>query len=80
MKKESSAVISIRLDEKVKRILEESRVNLAQEAKAHLNELSQRIEFRKKLEELTPIIKGKVKPSKSGFAVNSVREDRYEMH
>lgn len=80
MKKDGSAVISIRLNEKVKHTLEENRVDLAQEVKAHLNELAQRIEFRKKLEELTLIIKSKVKPSKSGFAVKSVREDRYEMH
>jgi hypothetical protein len=70
-----SAVVSVRVPEEVKRILEENGVNIAEEVRKHLEELAWRIKTRRFIEKWDELLKN-VKPSEPGFAVRSVREDR----
>jgi len=70
-----SVVISVRVPEEVKRILEENGVDIAEEVRKHLEELAWKIKIRKFIEKWDEILKN-VKPSEPGFAVKSIREDR----
>jgi hypothetical protein len=70
-----SVVISVRVPEEVKRILEENGVDIAEEVRKHLEELAWKIKIRKFVEKWDEILKN-VKPSEPGFAVKSIREDR----
>jgi hypothetical protein len=70
-----SVVISVRIPEEVKRILEENGVDIAEEVRKHLEELAWKIKIRKFIEKWDELLKN-VKPSEPGFAVRSVREDR----
>ncbi len=70
-----SAVVSVRVPEEVKRILEENLVDIAEEVRKHLEELAWRIRTRRFIEKWDGLLKN-VKPSEPGFAVRSVREDR----
>jgi hypothetical protein len=70
-----SAVVSVRVPEEVKRILEENGVDIAEEVRKHLEELAWRIRTRRFIEKWDELLKN-VKPSEPGFAVRSVREDR----
>jgi hypothetical protein len=70
-----SAVVSVRIPEEVKRILEENGVDIAEEVRKHLEELAWRIRTRRFIEKWDELLKN-VKPSEPGFAVRSVREDR----
>jgi len=70
-----SVVISVRVPEEVKKILEENGVDIAEEVRKHLEELAWKIKIRKFVEKWDEILKN-VKPSEPGFAVKSVREDR----
>ena len=70
-----SVVISVRVPEEVKKILEENGVDIAEEVRKHLEELAWKIKTRKFVEKWDEILKN-VKPSEPGFAVKSVREDR----
>jgi uncharacterized protein YydD (DUF2326 family) len=70
-----SAVVSVRIPEEIKRILEENGVDIAEEVRKHLEELAWRIRTRRFIEKWDELLKN-VKPSEPGFAVRSVREDR----
>jgi hypothetical protein len=70
-----SAVVSVRIPEEVKRILEENGVDIAEEVRKHLEELAWRIRTRRFIEKWDELLKN-VKPSEPGFAVRSVREGR----
>jgi len=70
-----SVVISVRIPEEVKKILEENGVDIAEEVRKHLEELAWKIKIRKFIEKWDELLKN-VKPSEPGFAVRSVREDR----
>ncbi len=76
----NSVVISIRVDKKVKRIIEQENLEPARVAKIALEDLAKRIEFKKAMRGLTDFIKINVKPSKHGFASSTIRRDRDEMH
>ena len=68
-------VVSIRIDEKVKKILERAGVNISKEVKRYLEELAWRIELREAVEEISKLLE-EVPPAEKGFSVRSVREDR----
>jgi len=70
-----SVVVSVRIPEEVKKILEENGVDIAEEVRKHLEELAWKIKIRKFIELCDELLKN-VKPSEPGFAVRSVREDR----
>ena len=68
-------VVSIRIDENVKRTLERAGVNISKEVKRYLEELAWRIELREAVEEISKLLE-EVPPAEKGFSVRSVREDR----
>jgi hypothetical protein len=70
-----SVVVSVRVPEEVKRVLEENGVNIAEEVRKYLEELAWKIKIRKFIELCDELLEN-VKPSEPGFAVRSVREDR----
>lgn len=69
------SVISIRVDDKVKKILKESGVNINREVKRFLEDLAWKIEVKRRVERLNILLKD-VSPAKEGFSTSSVREDR----
>ena len=73
-------VVSIRINKSVKDTLKRAGLDINAEVKKYLDELAWKIESAKHLEHVRKIIGTKVKPSKPGFAVKSVREDRDEGH
>lgn len=70
-----SVVVSVRVRKEVKRILEESGVNISEEVRRYLEELALRIKLRKFVSGWDEVLRD-VKPSEMGFSVMSVREDR----
>jgi antitoxin component of RelBE/YafQ-DinJ toxin-antitoxin module len=68
-------VISVRIREEVKRVLEEAGINISEAVREYLEELAWRIRVRKTIEKWDKMLEG-VKPSEKGFAARSVREDR----
>lgn len=69
------SVISVRIDRKIKRILEEAGINITQEVKKFLYELAWKVEVRRRIERFNRIVEG-VKPAEAGYSAESVREDR----
>ena len=68
-------VVSIRIDERVKRTLERAGVNISREVKRYLEELAWRIELREAVNEISKLLE-EAPPAEKGFSVRSVREDR----
>lgn len=68
-------VVSVRVREEVKRILEESGIDVSEEVRRYLEELAQRVRLRMFVSRWDEIL-GSSKPSEKGFSVRSVREDR----
>ena len=69
------AVVSVRVDEKVKKQLEEAGINVPLEIRRHLEELAWQVELKARLGRLDKAL-AKMPPAPKGFAVKSVREDR----
>jgi len=70
-----STVISIRVREEVKRVLEESGINVDEEVRRFLENLVWRVKIRRFVERWDELLKD-VKPNGEGFSAISVREDR----
>lgn len=70
-----SVVISVRIKEEVKKLLEESGIDIGEEIRAHLEELAWKVKAKKHVEIWDEELKD-VKPSKKGFSEKTVREDR----
>jgi len=68
-------VVSVRIDERIKRILEEAGINIGQEVKRFLSELAWKVEVKKRIERFGKVVHG-VPPAEKGFSAKSVREDR----
>ena len=68
-------VVSIRIDEKVKKTLERAGVNISNEVKKYLEELAWKVELQEAVKEISKLLE-KVPPAEEGFSVRSVREDR----
>jgi len=69
------SVVSVRVDQKVKKRLEEAGINVSSEVRKHLEELAWQVELKKRLAKLNKTIAG-MPPAKQGFSAQSVREDR----
>ena len=69
------AIVSVRIDEKVKKILEKAGVNISKEVRKYLEELAWKIELRESVQEFSKVLE-KIPPAEEGFSVKSVREDR----
>lgn len=70
-----SSVISVRIRKRDKEELERAGVNIAEEVRNYLTELAWKIRIKRKIDEWNEILGG-VEPSRKGFSVESVREDR----
>ena len=68
-------VVSVRIDEKTKKILEKAGVNISKEVKRYLEELAWKIELRNSVREFSKMLES-IPPAEDGFSVKSVREDR----
>ena len=73
-------MISVRIKKAVKTKLEEGGIDVQNEVRAFLDQKASQIELKEALDRMETIIRTKVKPSKQGFAVKSVREDRNAAH
>jgi antitoxin component of RelBE/YafQ-DinJ toxin-antitoxin module len=69
------SVVSVRIDRKVKEILEKAGVDIGKEVKKFLEELAWKIEVRQSVEKLSKLLE-KIHPAEVGFSAKSVREDR----
>jgi len=69
------SVVSIRIDKKVREVLERAGVNISKEVKRYLEELAWKIELRESIQKFSKVLEG-VPPAERGFSVGSVREDR----
>jgi antitoxin component of RelBE/YafQ-DinJ toxin-antitoxin module len=70
-----SVVISVRISEEIKKILEKSGIDIGEEVRGLLEKLAWKIKIRKFVERWDELLKD-VKPSEEGFSAKSVREDR----
>jgi hypothetical protein len=65
----------VRVDEKVKKRLEEAGINVPLEIRRHLEELAWQAELKRRLARLDKVL-AEMPPAPRGFAVKSVKEDR----
>ncbi len=70
-----SVVVSVRISNEVKRILEEAGISIRVEVKRFLENLAWKIKMRKNLRVMDEILKN-MPPASKGFSAKSVREDR----
>lgn len=70
-----SSVVSVRVREEVKRILEEEGIDIGGEVRRFLEELAAKVRLKKYVEKWCKLLE-EVTPSERGFAARSVREDR----
>lgn len=75
-----SEEVSVRLTKGTVQRLKKLGINVSEETRKFLEELAWKTDARKTMQEFEKIIKEKSKPSKSGFAVKTVREDRDKAH
>ena len=68
-------IISIRIDEKIKRTLERAGINISKEIKRYLEELAWKIELKEAIKEISKLLE-EMPPAEEGFSVRSVKEDR----
>lgn len=75
-----SVVISVRVRKEIKTKLEEEGVDVQNEVKMFLEHRASQSQLKQALDEIEKILKEHSKPSKKGFAVKSIREDRNADH
>ena len=73
-------MISVRIKSAVKRKLEEEGIDVQNEVRMFLNQRASQLELKEAIDRMEEIIRTKSKPSKRGFAVRSIREDRDAAH
>ncbi|MDG7012445.1 MAG: VapB-type antitoxin [Nitrososphaerota archaeon] len=69
------SVISVRVDEKVKKRLEEAGVDVPHEVRRRLEELAWQVELAERMARLEKLVK-EMPPAPKGYSAKSVREDR----
>lgn len=75
-----SVVISVRVKEEIKSKLEKEGIDVEKSVKEFLMQRAMQIDLKKTITRLAKDIERNVKPSKRGFAVKSIREDRDVAH
>jgi hypothetical protein len=75
-----SEVISIRVKRGTSTRLRKLGINSSSKARVYLEKLAWKAEAKKTIDELADLVKRTSKPSKAGFAVASIREDRDAAH
>jgi hypothetical protein len=73
------AVVSVRVDEKVKQRLKEAGIDVPREVKRHLEELAWQLELKDRLARLDEVLVD-MPPTPKEFSAKSVREDRDKGH
>ncbi|HXW36739.1 MAG TPA: hypothetical protein VEJ36_02405 [Nitrososphaerales archaeon] len=68
-------VVSVRVDRRVKKALEEAGVDVPLEVRRRLEELAWQLELKKRMDRLDKVLEN-MPPAPKGFAAKSVREDR----
>ncbi len=68
-------VVSVRIEERVKKILEEAGINISEAVKNYLRELAWRIELEKRIARFEEVTRN-IPPAEKGYSERSVREDR----
>lgn len=71
-----SEVVSVRIKKETKDLLIQSGVDIPVAVRNYLEKLALKTRREKNLKNLSRLIEREVKPSRAGFAVNSIREDR----
>lgn len=71
----TSTVVSVRIREEIKKLLEESGLDVGEEIRKYLEELAWRVKIKRMIEKWDTLLRD-VKPSEVGFSEKSVREDR----
>ncbi|MCS6769487.1 MAG: VapB-type antitoxin [Candidatus Caldarchaeum sp.] len=69
------SVVSVRVDKRVKKLLEKAGVNVSAEVRRHLEELAWRVELEEALQRMERLL-ADVPPAEKGFSAKTVREDR----
>jgi len=69
------AVVSVRVDEKVKKLLRDAGIDVPREVKRHLEELAWQVELKRRLARLEKVL-AEMPPASKGSSASSVREDR----
>lgn len=69
------SVVSVRVDQKVKKRLEEAGIDVSSEVRRHLEELAWQVELKKRMAKLDKVL-ADMPPAPKGFSARSVREDR----
>jgi hypothetical protein len=80
MEASETTVISIRVKKTLKANLEREGIDVEKRLKDDLTQLGAQLEWRKTVARHHDLIKKYVKPSKKGWAVRTVRHDRYAVH
>ncbi len=70
-----TSVVTTRIKKEVKEALEDAGVNIPSVIREHLENLAWKLQLKQETEKLSKILE-KVKPSETGFAAKSMREDR----
>ena len=68
-------VVSVRVDEKVKKLLSDAGIDVPREVKRHLEELAWQVELKRRLGRLEKVL-ADMPPAPKGSSASSVREDR----
>lgn len=76
----SSEVISIRVRKEVKAALERAGINVSEAVRDYLEKFAWQVRSKDVMDQLEVIVRERVKPSRPGFALKSVKEDRSESH
>ncbi len=71
----TTTVISVRVREEVKRLLEEGDIDVNEEVRRFLEDLALKVKIRRYVSMWDELLEN-IKPSEEGFSVGSVREDR----
>ena len=75
-----SEVVSVRIKKETKEALERNGVDISRVTRGYLEKLAWKSERQKNLKELHKLIERNVRPSRRGFAAQSIREDRDSGH
>ncbi len=75
-----SVVVSVRVKKSVKQKLENEGIDVEKMVREFINQKAAQAELRAAVKRMHRIISESVKPSKKGFAVESVKEDRRAAH
>ncbi len=71
-----SEVVSVRIKKETKEALERSGIDVSLALKSYLEKLAWKAQSKRNLKNLHRLIEREVKPSRKGFSVASIREDR----